>query len=337
MPKDKMQSSNITPLPFETVPPPGHGDRLGKWTIVLGITLMVVGLVAPTLGAYIPAGFDPTATAPVDTLFFWMLAVPGIIGLFFGVKLIGWGRQMRALPAVERLQEDPRSPVLFLRSFEDDDLVDPTPRMVPMGDLFPRRYEESLSGPLKRVGPMISIGRPGNRLAMLGGARLFVPDHAWQGAVEHLRTHAAAVVLMVGRTGGLWWELTSSIAAVPRERLLFFFPYVEESKRRKSIWQRIFHYRPAQLPFSRKAFERMERERQARYLMFRDRVQPLLSDGLPETLGNSLFIDFAADGTLRVLPTVRPWWSPVAFYLPSLSRMLIDVQRTLRPFVVKLT
>lgn len=332
-----MQSSRITPLPFDTLQTPGHGVRMGKWLIVLGAILMVAGLIAPTLGVYIPADFDPASTAPVDPVFFMKFTVPGIIGFLVGAKLIAWGRRMRAVPAAQRLQEDSRSPVLFLRSFEDDDLVDPTPRMVPMGDLFPRRYEESLCGPLERVGPMISIGRPGNRLSMLGGARLFVPDHAWRQAVQHLRKHAAAVVLMVGRTEGLWWELTSSISGVPKERLLFFFPYVEESKRRASVWQRIFQYRPAQLPFSRKAFERMEQERQSRYLLFRERVQPPLSGQLPEMLGNSQFVDFGTDGRLRVLPSIRPWWSPIAFYLPSLSRMLVDVRKTLRPFVAKLS
>jgi len=332
-----MGSSAIAPLPFETLPAPQHRLRTGKWLVVGGISLMIVGLFAPTFGVYMPVDFDPGSTAPVDPFVFLAFTIPGLIGFFFGAKLIGWGRRMRALPAVERLQEDSRLPVLFLRSFEDDDLVDPTPRMIPMGDFFPRRYEESLCGTLERVGPMITIGRPGNRLSMLGGARLFVPDHAWRQAVEHLRRHSAAVVLMIGRTEGLWWEVTSSIPAVSQDRLLFFFPYVEESVRRRSVWQRVFYYKPAQMPFAKKAFERMEQERQARYLMFRERVQPLLSAQLPETLGNSQFIDFDPKGQLRTLPTIRPWWARIWFFTPSLFRMVIDVRLTLRPFVAKLT
>ena len=88
--------------------------------------------------------------------------------------MIGRGRRMRALPALELLHRDRRAPVLFMRSFEDDDLVDPTPRMIPLGDMFPRRYEESLVEPLHAIGPMISIGRPGNKLALPGGAPLVV-------------------------------------------------------------------------------------------------------------------------------------------------------------------
>ena len=152
-----------------------------------------------------------------------LLVIPGVMVVYVvflvGVRFIARGRRMRAIPAVDLLRKDTRAPVLFLRSFEDDDLIDPTPRMVPMGDLFQQRYEEWLSNPLYAIGPVISIGRPGDKLALLGGARLFVPDHAWQSAIEYLRERAAAVILMVGRTEGVWWvtplDPVSTVGATP--------------------------------------------------------------------------------------------------------------------------
>jgi hypothetical protein len=244
---------------------------------------------------------------------------------------------MRAVPAEQQLQDDKRPPVLFLRSFEDDDLLDPTPRMIPMGDFFPRRYEESLVKPLKAIGPMVSIGRPGNKLPMLGGARLFVDDRHWQQAVIHLRKHASAVVLMIGRTEGVWWEIESSIRDVEPEKLLFFFPYVDEPKRRDTIAQRLLGYRPAQMPLSKKAFRRMEAERIARYQLFRERIGPQISVEFPAELGNSQFLDFDRNGQLRVLRTYRPWWQFLAILVPSMRMMTINLQRTLDPYVRKLT
>ena len=57
---------------------------------------------------------------------------------------------------------------------------------------------------------------------------------------------------------------------------MFFFPYVEEQHRRRSVWQRLFHINPSRMSLSKKAYERMESERQARYRLFRERVQSLI-------------------------------------------------------------
>lgn len=333
-----MLNQQFAKLPFETLPAPPYRPRRGGALIAFGVVLVVVGIVGPSMALL---ALDPDYLLDRDDVgddpIFWVTTLVGFVGgVLGGVKLIGRGRRMRAVPALDVLRHDPRAPVLFLRSFDDDDLVDPTPVMVPLGDLFQRRYEVSLSKPLQGIGPMISIGRPGNKLALLGGARLFVPNHAWQAAVDFLRERAGAVVLVVGRSEGIWWEIESSMRAVPLRRLLFFFPYVEQADRRRSIWQRFFHYTPARTPLSSKAYKRMEQERQDRYALFRQRVQPLLSSPLPETLGRCQFIDFLPDGTPRALPTVRPWWWPIVFMAPSTARMMVNIPRTLRPFVQKL-
>jgi hypothetical protein len=318
----------IMPLPFETLPAPPRRKHLGSFFIALGLVLVILGLAAPAVAFEVLALIDGGAQILAFLLLFF-------IGVYGGVQLIGWGRRLLAMPAEQLLEKDPRPPVLFMRSFEDDDLLDPTPRMIPLGDMFPRRYEESLARPLKKIGSLISIGRPGNKLSMLGGARMFVSDQNWKEAVEHLRKHSAAVVIMIGRTEGLWWEVESSLKSIPLERLLFFFPFVEQPRRRKSIMQRFFGYRPTQLPLSKRAFLRMEEERQTRFRIFRKRVQSFLKAEIPGDLGSSQFIDFESDGQIRILPTLRPWWRLFTFAMPSASRMIVDLKRTLQPFVSK--
>ncbi len=327
-------ASPSKPFPFETSPPPAHRPSKGRRFIVLGSLIMVAATLAPTIAAY---ALDLSYRSEDELLPLILLGSLVVYAAFlWGVRLISIGRRMRAPPAQDVLGADPRGPVLFLRSFEDDDLIDPTPLMVPMGDMFQRRYEETLCKPLSTIGPVISVGRPGNELPMLGGARLFVPHHAWKSAVEFLRGQAAGVILMVGRTEGVWWEITSSIQSVPLERILFFFPYVENARLRRSVWQRLLHFIPARMPLSTKAYRRMEAERQARYALFRERVQPLLPAPLPEELGRSQFIDFLPDGTPRRLGTVRPWWWPIAVMAPSTAKMAINLRRTLAPFVSKI-
>jgi len=320
----------VTPFPFETLPGRSQARRLGAFFVRFGIAMIVVGFLAPNIAlALLESGGDTVLAAAFIILFF--------VGLYGGVQLVGYGRRLRTIPAQQQLEDDKRPPVLYLRSFDDDDLLDPTPRMIPLGDFFPRRYEESLVEPLAKIGPMVSIGRPGNKLPMLGGARLFVADEDWQAAVAHLRKHAAVVVLMIGRTDGLWWEVESSIREVAPENLLFFFPYVEETQRRKTITQRLLGYRPAQMPFSKKAYRRMERERRARYQIFRERAGPLISADFPEDLGDSQFMDIDTNGKVRALQTYRPWWQFLAILMPSMRSMTINLRRTLRPFVRKVT
>jgi hypothetical protein len=318
--------------PFDTLSPPGFRPAAGRWTVRGGVLLVTASVLLPLVVGLIAGtafdGTDPSLLSAVGAL-----ASVGVIIL--GALLIDRGRRMQALPAQELLRRDRRAPVLFLRSFDDDDLVDPTPRMVPLGDYFPRRYEESLARALEAVGPMISIGRPGDTLALLGGGRLFVPDHAWRTAVDYLRHRSAVVALMVGRTEGVWWEIASCLESVPLERLLFFFPYVEERVKRRSVWQRLIFIHPANFPLWSKPYQRMEREREARYALFRDRVQPKLRRALPETLRGSLFIDFLNDGTSRALRTVRPAWWPLTLASPSVRHMAVHKARTLQPFVAK--
>lgn len=332
-----MENKTANNLPFDTLPAPPYRPMAGGIVIGVGIILMFIGLVGPTLGLYsLDSNFDIDALETEVLWVYIILVLLILLGFYAGAWLIARGRRMRAVPATALLADGAQPPVLFLRSFDDDDLVDPTPPMVPLGDLFERRYEESVCGALASIGPMVSIGRPGNTLAQLGGARLFVPDHAWQTAVKYLRQRAAAVVLVVGRTEGLWWEIQSSMREVPPERLLFFFPYVEETRRRRSIWQRFFHVNPSRMPLLSRAFKRMEAERQSRYDLFREHVQPLVPAPLPESMGTSQFIDFTSDGKPRLLATVRPWWWPLAIFTPSAKRMIVNLERTLQPFVNKL-
>jgi hypothetical protein len=74
-------------------------------------------------------------------------------------------------------------------------------------NLFQQRYEENLSRALKQLGTVITVGRPGDPLGFAGAARFYVSQDNWQDAIRYLMTHTAAVVIVVGRTEGLWWEI----------------------------------------------------------------------------------------------------------------------------------
>jgi hypothetical protein len=270
----------------------------------------------------------------------WLLMLPGAYFLFRtadrGVRLRERGRRLRAVDGRAVLRKRPNDPpVLVLRSFEEEEMREARP-LSP----FMRRYEESLSRTLGKFGPVITIGRPGDELGFLGAGRLYVSNTEWQQAVRHFMRCAGAVVIIVGQTEGLWWEISEVFKIVARERLLFIFPYTyvpDRSGARSDI-------RASWTP-SKQLRESMDRERRARYEKFRQRVKGLIAEELPQELDKAICLDFGHDGRVRLLQPRYPsavayFFGPFAgtHYLADLAyrRYRFDMSRTVWPFIEKL-
>ncbi|MCP4630383.1 MAG: hypothetical protein GY850_43775 [bacterium] len=223
------------------------------------------------------------------------IVVPGLAALPLGAHVVIYGRKMRVRDALTVLSNDHRPPVFYLRSFHDEDLPDPTFRSpfhlqnLP-NPFIPQRYEERLAPVLRRIGPVISIGIPGEQRAELGTARVYVHDEEWQAAVRYFAQNAGAVIIVMGRTHSLWWEVDFVLANLQRERLLFFFPYADESSARRRFWRKYYEIIPSVTP--RSIRERIEAERQARYQWLRERTKKEVSGSWPERLGDAQFLDF---------------------------------------------
>ena len=126
-------------------------------------------------------------------LSFWLvlagyafLVGPCLTGAYFF-----YSRAKRA--AAASLQEaqarDRRQPILLLRSFQDD--LTPISRRLPFttaqpSDLYAGAWtlEEAVEKTLRGYGPVIAIGRPGEKLPPAGAAREYVPNEAWQDRVK---------------------------------------------------------------------------------------------------------------------------------------------------------
>lgn len=142
-----------------------------------------------------------------------------------GAIAIGYlGKKLTTRSANELLRKDPRPPVLYLRSFGvDDDQVNEKLR----GAFWKETrlsVEEQMASELHRIGPVVAIGRPGERLPTLGAARVYVADADWQDVVTQLATHAALLVLRVGETAGFWWELERAAKIADGTRVVLFLP-----------------------------------------------------------------------------------------------------------------
>ena len=109
-------------------------------------------------------------------------------------------------------ERTPAAPVLYLRSFTDDDRA-------------ARRHgalteEEQLAKALAWVGPLVAVGRPGEVLPQAGAQRIYVADEDWQRRVAQLMSQARLVVLRTGLTEGFRWEVERALTALTPDRLL---------------------------------------------------------------------------------------------------------------------
>ena len=159
----------------------------------------------------------------------WM-ALP-VIGLLLlvartGMHLLRRGWKYDAISADEALEVDPRPPVVYVRSFEDDrQMAIAASRLrkvyeAVMQSMTVMSLEQELAAIMNRAGPVVGIGRPGESLPELGAARVYVDDAGWRETITGLMQRATLVVVRVGATQNLWWEIDRAVSILPPQRVV---------------------------------------------------------------------------------------------------------------------
>lgn len=174
-----------------------------------------------------------------------------------GVVLLRRGWKYDAIPAEKLLEQDKRSPVVYIRSFKDDNkIIVTSSRARSLFSVFQWAAaisaEQELAMIMNRVGPVVAIGKPGESLPELGAARLYVGDDEWQAKITDLMKQARLVVIRAGATANLWWEIDQCAKLLPpRQLLLVSFGQGEDAK----IFEKAVEHRfgrPESLDLSRK-------------------------------------------------------------------------------------
>jgi hypothetical protein len=104
---------------------------------------------------------------------------------------------------------------LLLRSFAQDE-----------SGLIRSSFEQKLAKALDEidgVGPLIAIGKPGERLQTLGADRLYVDDQSWRDTALDLMTRSKLIFVIAGETGGLFWEIRTLVETVSPTKVIFVF------------------------------------------------------------------------------------------------------------------
>ena len=183
----------------------------------LGLLLIGASFLTPVsafIAYYSYALSHVKSNGSIDFVFNLLLGLSLVYVIPVAAKrLFHIGAAMRLPDALEMLTTDSRAPILYLRSFNDDGVPDLTAQIIPWSPT--QTVEMRVTQALGDLGPVVSIGRPGEKLPELGAFRFYVSDAEWKDAVLYFIKCSSAVVIVVGRTTGVSWEIRTALDAVP--------------------------------------------------------------------------------------------------------------------------
>ena len=143
-----------------------------------------------------------------------------ILGFFLLIR----ARRYFQVSADSLLAVDKRAPILFLRSFADDERERYTSTQRALLDFS---LETRLANHFHRFGPFIAIGSPSDSVPQPGAARVRLSDDQWQSRVIDWMKSAYLVVMYCGITQWVNWELRQVIASGRATSLILMFPEVK--------------------------------------------------------------------------------------------------------------
>lgn len=197
-------------------------------------------------------------------------------------------KKLAAMTATEARRSDPRRPVLYFRAFTSDQEKGPT---LPQYGAT-TTTEEALASLFRQRGPFIAIGAPGEALPLLGASRHYASDAEWRDWVKEQLAEAQLVVIRVGCSSGLSWEVNTALAQLAPAQLLLFLdvPSYEYNEFHESFAGRF----PRGIP--------TEDERDT---ALTERIRTR-KEGTKPNGGD--FISFLDDWTPQILASRVSWW-----------------------------
>jgi hypothetical protein len=219
--------------PSKTNPLRGRWRALGTVTGTMSVTLAIVGWIG-LLSAF---GADPRDVPNVLRELLGAsaarpMAVAGAVTILLARVPLALARRF----ALARPNPASTYEIVFLRSFQDDGL-----KIRARGDsrgLVDRLtmqhrhgYEHLLVASAQPFGPVVAIGQPGESIPPIVAFRRYYEDDEWQGAVHTMLRGAKFIVLSVGDTPSVGWEISKVRGLGLLDRTVFVVPPVDRAAR----------------------------------------------------------------------------------------------------------
>lgn len=195
----------------------GLANLINYWLVVVSVALLsaswlVFHIFASLLGGE-GFGAERYPVAIVITLLLFAFALSIGLWLRFLVRRAARLAQRFMRRSLEDVQHvDERAPILFLRSFLNDQVALPPKRFDLEQWLFDggsRRanLDQTLLTEGTVFGPMVALGDPSDPAPPYGAARGYFEHADWQAAVARLCRESAGIVMVLDRTEGVEWEV----------------------------------------------------------------------------------------------------------------------------------
>jgi hypothetical protein len=160
------------------------------------------------------------------------------------IQLLGFFLLVRArryfqVDADSLLAVDRRAPILFLRSFDDDEKQRFASSQKALLDFS---LETRLSNHFSRFGPFVAIGSPKEAVPQPGAARVLLSNDEWQPRVVRWMKDAQVIIMYSGKTHWVNWELRQVIENACSTRLILMIPEIKKwrsAKRSEEISARV--------------------------------------------------------------------------------------------------
>ncbi len=159
-----------------------------------------------------------------------LVVAPALVlaGLALARLLAARGQKWITFSLSHLVRKDKRKPILFLRSFRDDQVLMPRAKYSLTGTLaeFGRpslSLDEMLYNKASRHGPVVAIGRPGDTLQPYGAAREYISDETWKMRVADLSRDASTIIACADNTEGTIWELRHVLQAPSAHKTMVLF------------------------------------------------------------------------------------------------------------------
>lgn len=164
----------------------------------------------------------------------WMIAATGLLVIVVDAFVLRAARALARIGWREWTEAAP--PIVYLRSFEDDDvqLANVLSARRPFLEFFTLRgrdaFEESVAWELACYGPVLAIARPGHTDVSLGAARMHLGDDEWRTVISEQIDEARAVAITIGRTPGLAWEISHIVQTGHLDKTVLLVPPVDAAE-----------------------------------------------------------------------------------------------------------
>ena len=145
-----------------------------------------------------------------------LIKIYAIVLIYLAYRLHRAGRYY-AQKAKELATSESHASVIYLRSFA----ADPMTTKVRISGIT---EEEQIVGILNTIGPVISLDNPVTEVAAPGAKRISVGDLEWKIRVFGLMQKARLVVIRLGDSPSLHWEIAQARRILQPEKLLLIVP-----------------------------------------------------------------------------------------------------------------